>query len=436
MTQTMQTPVPSALAARRPASTRRGPVLTLPGQLQLDVVIPVYNEQDELEDSVLSLNTFLATLYPPGGPSYRITIADNASTDATPAIARAVCSALPHVRHVRLEDKGRGRALRQVWLDSDAPILAYMDVDLSTGLDAFPALVAPLLSGHSDVAIGSRLAPGSHTQRGPKREFISRCYNLILKGSLGAGFSDAQCGFKAIRADVAHELLPLVKDNAWFFDTELLVLAEQAGLRISEVAVDWVDDPRSSVHIAATAADDLRGVWRIASGLLTGRIPLSHVRAELGRDQPQERPGSLWSHLVRFGVIGVASTLAYLVLFLLLRPLGGAQLANFSALLITAVANTAANRCFTFGVRGRAGLITHHLQGLLVFFTGWALTSGAIGLTHAAGWSGGVEVLAVVVANLVTTLVKFVLFRHWVFRERGERREGLESPFSSPEVRP
>lgn len=428
MTPTTTAPTPDhpRLASR----SRRGPVLTLPGQLQLDVVIPVFNEQTELEANVLRLEAFLATLYPPGGAGYRVTIADNASTDSTPTIAARLAAASPHIRHVRLEEKGRGRALRQVWLESEAPVLAYMDVDLSTGLDALPALIAPLLSGHSDVAIGSRLAAGAHTVRGPQREFISRCYNLILRGSLGAGFSDAQCGFKAIRADVAQQLLPLVQDNAWFFDTELLVLAEQAGLRVSEVAVDWVDDPHSSVDVAGTAADDLRGVWRVATGLLSGRIPLARVRQELGRDVQADQPRGLWTHLIRFGLIGVASTLAYLLLFLLLRPLGGAQLANLAALLLTAVANTAANRCFTFGVRGRAGVVTHHLQGLGVFFLGWCLTAAAIGLTHAAGLNGAAEVIAVVCANLLTTLLKFVLFRHWVFRER----RGDPSPLTEQEA--
>ena len=124
-----------------------------------------------------------------------------------------------------------------------------MDVDLSTDLAALLPLVAPLLSGHSDLAIGSRLARGARVVRGAKREFISRCYNLILRASLAARFTDAQCGFKAIRADVAARLLPLVQDTGWFFDTELLVLAQRAGLRIHEVPVDWVDDPDSRVDI-------------------------------------------------------------------------------------------------------------------------------------------------------------------------------------------
>ena len=165
---------------------------------------------------------------------------------------------------MRLEQKGRGRALRAAWRDSDAPVLAYMDVDLSTDLAGLLPLVAPLVSGHSDLAIGSRRARGSRVVRGPKRDILSRGYNLLLRATLRTRFSDAQCGFKAIRADAARRLLPLVENDAWFFDTEMLVLAERAGMRIHEVPVDWVDDPDSRVDIASTVREDLRGIARIA----------------------------------------------------------------------------------------------------------------------------------------------------------------------------
>ncbi len=229
-------------------------------QVVLDVVIPVYNEEDDLEPCVRTLRAYLAVSVP---YRFRITIADNASTDATPEVARRLAAEIAEVEVVRLEQKGRGRALKQVWLASDAAVLAYMDVDLSTDLAALAALVAPLLSGHSDVAIGSRLARGARVVRGAKREFISRSYNLILRTVLGARFSDAQCGFKAIRSDAARAVLPLVEDTGWFFDTELLILAQRGGLRTYEVPVDWIDDPDSSVDIVATAITDLKGVARM-----------------------------------------------------------------------------------------------------------------------------------------------------------------------------
>ncbi len=226
----------------------------------VDVVLPVHNEERDLEPSVLRLRTHLDERFP-----FRavVTIADNASTDATRIIGTRLAAALPGVRYLRLDQKGRGRALAAAWSRSRAGVVAYMDVDLSTGLDALLPLVAPLVSGDCDLAIGSRLAPGSHVRRGIKRELLSRSYNRLLRLALGVRFSDAQCGFKALRGDVAGRLVPQVENRSWFFDTELLVLAERAGLRIHEVPVEWIDDPDSKVEIAATILEDLRGVWRL-----------------------------------------------------------------------------------------------------------------------------------------------------------------------------
>ncbi len=173
------------------------------------------------------------------------------------------------------------------------------------------------MSGHSDVAIGTRLHRGARVVRGPKRELVSRCYNLLLRGTLGAGFSDAQCGFKAIRKDVADELLPLVEDPTWFFDTELLVLAERCGLRVHEVPVDWFDDPDSRVDIVSTAVDDLRGVVRLRRALSAGSLPVADVAARIGRGR--SHPG-LGGQLLRFAGVGVLSTVLHLGLFTLLRP--------------------------------------------------------------------------------------------------------------------
>jgi glycosyltransferase involved in cell wall biosynthesis len=229
----------------------------------IDIVIPVYNEERDLGPSVRRLHDYLRSDFP--FPAV-ITIADNASRDGTLAVAQGLANELTRVRVVHLDKKGRGRALRAAWLQSDAKVVAYMDVDLSTDLKALHPLVAPLLSGHSDIAIGSRLARGARVTRGPKREIISRCYMLVLRLSLGAHFTDAQCGFKAVRTSVAKQLLPLVKDEAWFFDTELLILAQRAGLRVHEVPVDWTDDPDSRVAIMRTAIEDLRGVVRLRFG--------------------------------------------------------------------------------------------------------------------------------------------------------------------------
>ncbi len=267
-----------------------------------------------------------------------------------------------------------------------------MDVDLSTDLRALLPLVAPLLSGHSDVAIGTRLAHGARVVRGPKRELISRAYNRLLHTALRARFSDAQCGFKAVRREAARPLLEAVRDDGWFFDTELLVVAQRRGLRIHEVPVDWIDDPDSRVKIVPTAIDDLRGVARLMAA----------------------------SPVARFLGVGVASTLAYALLFLVLTgPLGPAA-ANALALLLTAIGNTAANRRLTFGVRGRRDLLRHHVRGAVVFFLTLALTNGALVVLHGldATPARGVELAVLVAASLVATVTRYVALRTWVFAHR------------------
>ncbi|MBV8348644.1 MAG: bifunctional glycosyltransferase family 2/GtrA family protein [Mycolicibacterium sp.] len=377
----------------------------------LDIVIPVYNEEDDLPRSVRRLHEFLRTEVPYRS---RITIADNASTDHTLAVAHQLADELSDVGVIHLDAKGRGGALQAAWLRSNAAVVAYMDVDLSTDLSALMPLVAPLISGHSDIAIGSRLASSARVVRGPKREIVSRGYNLLLRSVLGARFSDAQCGFKAVRADVAQRLLPLVADTGWFFDTELLVIAERAGLRIHEVPVDWVDDPDSRVDIVGTAIADLKGCWRVGRALATGALPLRELQASLGREPLVPGvPHGMVGQMVRFGIVGVASTVAYALLYWVVHPLIGAQAANLTALLLTAIGNTAANRAFTFHIRGRNNVARHQMHGLLVFAFCLALTSGSLFLLHRfdPGVDRGVELSVLVVANLVATLIRFVALR-------------------------
>jgi putative flippase GtrA len=407
---------PAGLAA----ASRTKPTERLDAGPDIEIVIPVYNEQRDLARSVQRLHDHLASF-----PfSFRITIADNASTDGTWEIAQDLEQRLSHVHAVHLDEKGRGRALRTVWEASDATVVAYMDVDLSTDLNALLPLVAPLLSGHSHVAIGSRLTRGSRVVRGARREVISRSYNLLLHMTLRARFSDAQCGFKAIRSDCARQLLPHVEDTGWFFDTELLVLAERAGLRIHEVPVDWVDDPDSRVDVLSTALADLRGVARLGRALATGRLPLTELRRALDRS-PRERaipgvPRGLASQALRFALVGAASTLAYVVLYVLLRPGLGAQGANLAALLVTAIGNTAANRRLTFGLRGARHAGRSQFEGLLVFGVGLALTSASLGVLAliAAHPPRVAELTVLIAANLAATVIRFLLFRGWVFHPR------------------
>jgi putative flippase GtrA len=264
---------------------------------------------------------------------------------------------------------------------------------------------------------------------------ISRCYNVLLRTFMGARFSDAQCGFKAVRREAARALLPLTQDTGWFFDTELLVLAERAGLRIHEIPVDWVDDLDSRVDIVATALADLRGMYRLGVGFARGSIQVPELRgsqAGLARSRHADLP----LQIARFTVIGVASTIAYVILFLLLRGVMSAQAANVISLLVTAVANTAANRRVTFGISGRSNAARHQFKGLIAFGIGLALTAGALAALTAgsAHPSRFLEVSVLIAANLVATVLRFVLYRHWVFG--GPRRQdsrGAVGPAEDPE---
>jgi len=396
--------------------------------LQVDIVVPVRNEERDLAPGIRRLAAYLRESFP---FTARITIADNGSTDATWEIATGLARELAGVRAVRMELPGRGRALRAIWSQSDAEVLAYMDVDLSTDLNALLPLVAPLLSGHSDLAIGTRLARGSRVIRGPKRELISRSYNLLLRAFMGARFSDAQCGFKAIRREQARALLPLTQDTGWFFDTELLVLAERAGLRIHEIPVDWIDDLDSRVDIIATALADLRGMARLGAGFVRGSIKVPQLRGPAAGWAGGGRTRGLPLQIARFTVIGVASTIAYVVLFLLLRLAMPAQAANVISLLLTAVANTAANRRLTFGISGRSDATRHQVKGLIAVGIGLALTSGSLAMLGSARASRLAEVSVLIAANLAATVIRFLLYRHWVFG-RSQRPPDVQPPRHQP----
>ncbi len=384
-------------------------------------------------------------------------IADNASTDGTWRIASELAATLDGVTAIHLDEKGRGRALRAAWSPSTASVVAYMDVDLATGLDALLPLVAPLLSGHSDLAIGTRLGPGAHVVRGTRRELISRGYNLLLRSALRGSCTDAQCGFKAMRRHAAMELLPLVEDEEWFFDTELLVTAQRIGLRIHEVPVDWVDDTDSRVEILHTALMDLRGMWRLLGPRARRRAVLRPARVdqdihpgaaahtpdrlpidlgdrwgdrvtELVPGTPSDGPGTASPHdgpgtavfadeLLRFAGVGAVSTVAYAALFAALEPGLGSYPANAVAIGLCSLGNTAAHR----GMAGTAhhGLDRRHRMVTAAALLGVSLafTTGALAVTRAAGLTSLLpELVAVSVANAGAAVIRFGILRTWVFR--------------------
>ena len=242
----------------------------------VDVVVPVYNEEEALPRSIPVLREFLAGEAFPY--EWRIVIADNASVDRTPEASRRLEAEFPgEVAYVRIEEKGRGRALKRTWSDSPMEIVSYMDVDLSTGLEAFPLLISAIAEEGYALAVGSRLLPQSQVKRSLGRRVLTRSYKLIIKAMLWTRFSDAQCGFKAARADVARLLIPLIEDNNWFFDTEMLILAEKAGYRVKDVPVVWVEDFDTRVNVPKTIAEDLLGLGR-----MRWRRPWLNVRKGVG----------------------------------------------------------------------------------------------------------------------------------------------------------
>lgn len=394
----------------------------------IEIVVPVYNEAPQLTARITELRRFLNDSFP-----FRalVTVVDNASTDDTFAEATALAARLDGVAARHLPRKGRGYALRTAWADSTAPVVAYMDVDLSTSLAALLPLVAPLLSGQRDVSIGTRLARGAHVVRGPKRELISRAYNLLLRLFLRGRFSDAQCGFKALRREAAAQLLPLVEDDEWFFDTELLVTAQRLGLRIAEVPVDWVDDPDSRVQILQTAWRDLRGMWRLAQ----------RRARSVGRGGPPMPSTPAAEQLLRFAGVGALSTLGYLFLFIAWRPMAGDFGANALALAICTLFSIAVHRELARTAspapgRGEWSRLVAATAASLA--AGLGLTTLALVAAHAIDVSSLVLALAAVtVANAAASVVRFAILRSWVFRPRPAQivPHALSGPGTAKEAR-
>ncbi|WP_084773004.1 glycosyltransferase [Nonomuraea candida] len=352
----------------------------------VDIVIPVLNEERALPGCVRTLARYLDGFPLP----WRVTIVDNGSTDATWPVASALAGEFERVHARRLDVRGRGAALRAAWQDSPADIVAYMDVDLSTDLDALFPLVAAVASGHSEIAIGTRLAPGARTRRSLRREVVSRGYNALLRYGFGVRFSDAQCGFKAARTDVVRPLMGRIEDDSWFFDTELLLLAEHNGLRVHEVPVDWIEDGDSRVRVVRTAVDDLKGLARVAWSMATGR-----ARVEVHRPEPT--PTHPDAVLTRSRAAAVATfcsiacfTLLYALAYLPLRHLWAPAAANLGALLLTGVAHVVAQR----RAAGRRRRRTRSGAALLLAATYVLTTTTVLALPAGTGPPGEAGVAA------------------------------------------
>ncbi|MBW2968408.1 glycosyltransferase [Candidatus Woesearchaeota archaeon] len=230
-------------------------------KIRLDVNIPCLNEQAVLRKSVETLRRFLSarmTDY-----DWKIVIVDNGSTDKTHAICKKLKKEYADVDFIRLEQRGRGRALRRAWTESKADICCYMDVDLSTDIRSLPRLIDVIAHKGYDISTGSRLMKGARIKRSLKREILSRGYVFLLKRFLGIAFKDAQCGFKAVNRRVIEEVVPHVLDQEWFFDSELLFKCQRWGYRIKEIPVRWIEDPDSRVKLYKTVKNYILSILRI-----------------------------------------------------------------------------------------------------------------------------------------------------------------------------
>ncbi|GAA2207988.1 hypothetical protein GCM10009850_034460 [Nonomuraea monospora] len=408
----------NAPARRRLQAWHGAPAAT---PVSVDIVIPVLNEERALPGCVRTLAAYLGGFPLP----WRITIVDNGSTDGTWRVAASLANELEQVHARRLDIRGRGAALRAAWQDSTADIVAYMDVDLSTDLDALFPLVASVASGHSEIAIGTRLAPGARTRRSLRREVISRGYNALLRHGFGVRFSDAQCGFKAARTDVVRPLLGHVRDDAWFFDTELLLLAEHNGLRVHEVPVDWIEDTDSRVRVVRTAVDDLKGLARVAWSICRGR-----ARVEVARPEPRPRhPDAVVARpreatFRSFVMVNAASCVLYALVYLSLRAFWSPVATNLGAVALTFLVSGAVPRRWTVARLRRAAV---RVRSAARFSMVYALTTAAaLAVPAAAGRA--VEVGAVLAAYGPLALSRWVAGsrrtrqRSWTHRRRSARR--------------
>ncbi|MFC7037095.1 glycosyltransferase [Nonomuraea rubra] len=406
-------------ARRRPQALDRTPAAAPAG---VDIVIPVLNEERALPGCVRTLAAYLRGFPLP----WRITIVDNGSTDGTWRVAAALAGELEPVHARRLDIRGRGAALRAAWQDSPADIVAYMDVDLSTDLDALFPLVASVASGHSEIAIGTRLAPGARTRRSLRREVVSRGYNALLRHGFGVRFSDAQCGFKAARADVVRPLLRKVEDDAWFFDTELLLLAEHNGLRVHEVPVDWIEDTDSRVRVVRTAIDDLKGLARVAWSISRGRAGVEVARPEPTPTHPDAmtaRPRE--ATFLSFAVVSAVSCALYALVYLALRDTWSAAATNLGTVALTFLVTGAVPRRWTVARLRRAAV---RVRSAARFSMVYALTTAAaLAVPPAAGRAA--EVGAVLAAYGPLALSRWIAgsrrtrHRSWTRRRRKAHRK-------------
>ena len=232
--------------------------------MRIDIVLPVFNEELSLEEQVHKASVFIREKLSDLG-IIRLVVADNGSTDQTADIVRRLAQSNEILRFVQVSRPGVGLALRTAWLQSEADIVGYMDLDLATDLGHLREALEPLTQDIVDVVAGSRLKLGSRVVgRSLKREITSRSFNYIIRWYLGTAFSDGMCGFKFLQR---KHLPAIIGEGAvsegWFFSTELLFCAQHLGLRLLDLPVTWTDDPNSKVQISKLAIQYMLAMRRL-----------------------------------------------------------------------------------------------------------------------------------------------------------------------------
>jgi glycosyltransferase involved in cell wall biosynthesis len=208
------------------------------------LTVPAYNEENILEKNVNLILKYMGANF----NNFKIVIANNGSTDKTNDIAKKLAKDNNEILLITTKKRGKGLAIKNSWLKFDADIYAYMDADLSTSLRDFSKLINAIKEGN-DISIGSRYLKKSVVKRGLNRAIFSKLYNQLLALLFKTNVKDMQCGFKAVNEDIIKKHIPRIKDDSWFFDTELVIMAENQGYTIKEIPVSWKSNPESKLKI-------------------------------------------------------------------------------------------------------------------------------------------------------------------------------------------
>ncbi|WP_226012369.1 flippase-like domain-containing protein [Halomicrobium salinisoli] len=247
--------------------------------VEVSVVLPAYNEEETLEETVEVTLSTLASFLPDG--RFEVIVAEDGCEDRTPEIADRLAGEDERVRHVHSDERlGRGGALEYAFRRAEGSTLVYFDTDLATDMRHLEELVESIRSGEYDVATGSRWLPENPADRPPRRAVSSRGYNVLVRLFLRSDLKDHQCGFKAFDRDALFDLLDGVEDEHWFWDTEVLVRAQREGYRVREFPVDWTPKGDSKVDLVrdvfGMGSQIVRTWWQLSvSPRITRRTSLA-----------------------------------------------------------------------------------------------------------------------------------------------------------------